>query len=224
VKRLALAALAVVLLAGCAPPSPGEDGYGSGRPPLPVEPSASPGPPSRSATSRPVAPCPPEGVLLAAGTTDAAMGLRALGVTLTNCGQKAYRVNGYPAVQALGKDRRTLDVKVLHGTTEIAGPIPPWNGPPEALTVAPGQQVSCVVVWRNTYNDIRRPPVSAPFLRVAAAPGRPSRLVTPDDPLDLGSTGRLGVSPWRRSEPDTAPTKPAPPPPTTPEPVPSSIL
>jgi hypothetical protein len=59
---------------------------------------------------------------------------------------------------------------------------------------------------------------------MAPAPGRPAQVLTPHDPLDLGSTGRLGVSPWRLSKPTPHTTPAAPPPSTQPSPVPSSIL
>ena len=225
VKRLVVVAVAAALVAGCA--SPRSEAYGPERvpgptfPPAPtdhpVEPPSSPAAPTTPPT------CPPEGVLLQAGVADAAMGLRALGITLLNCGDRDYRVDGYPVVVALDKDHRTLDIKVLHGTTDIAGPIPEWNGPPNPITLGPGREAECVVVWRNTYDDIRQPPVTAPYLRMAPVAGRPARVLTPRDPLDLGSTGRLGVSPWRLSKP-TSHTTPVAPPPSTQPPVPSSIL
>jgi hypothetical protein len=225
VKRLVVVAVAAALVGGCA--SPGSAAYGPERRPLPTFPPVPTDPPVEPPSS-PAAPttpptCPPEGVLLQAGVADAAMGLRALGITLLNCGDRDYRVDGYPVVAALDKDHRTLGIKVLHGTTDIAGPIPDWNGPPNPITLEPGREAACVVVWRNTYDDIRQPPVTAPYLRMAPAPGRPAQVLSPRDPLDLGSTGRLGVSPWRLSEP-TPHTTPVVPPPSTQPPVPSSIL
>jgi hypothetical protein len=222
VRRLVAAALAVALIAGCA--SPGSDGYsGGGLPPLPTFPSAHPAEPPTTPAQTPPPTCPPEGVLLQSGGTDGAMGLRALGVTLVNCGHETYRVNGYPAVQALGKDHRPVTVKVLHGVTDITGSIPDWSGPPHPVTLKPGQQAECVVVWRSTYDDIRHPPVNAPYLKMAPAAGRPSVILTPDGPVDLGSTGRLGVSPWRLSR-KTSQTTPAAPPASTQPSVPSPIL
>lgn len=220
VKRLVVLALAVALVAGC--DSSRSAYYGDPRPTLPTFPTARPAP----ATTPPVTPpptCPPEGVLLQAGGTDGAAGLRALGITLVDCGHKAYQVDGYPAVEVLDKDHRPVTVTVLHGTAEITGDIPGWNGPPNPITLEPGQQAECVVAWRSTYDDIRQPPVNAPYLRMAPATGRPSQIVTPDGPVDLGSTGRLGVSPWRRS-PTTPHTTPVAPPPSTQPSLPSSIL
>jgi uncharacterized protein DUF4232 len=206
VKRLVVAAVAVALLAGCKSPEPQSYGY-----PAPPK-TGHPAPSAPAATPS----CPPEGVLLQSGLTDGAMGLRALGIDLINCGHGTYRVDGYPVVRLLDEDRKTLAVKVLHGTAEIAGPIPDWNGPPGPVTLKPGQQATCIVVWRNTYDDIRRPPVDAPYLAMAPAEGRPAQVMTPDGRLDLGSTGRLGVSPWRISKPASRTTPAAPPPSTQP--------
>jgi hypothetical protein len=212
VKRLVVAVVAVVLLAGCKSPEPESYGY-------PQPPKTSP----TTASSPPAPTCPPEGVLLRSGLTDGAAGLRALGIDLINCGHENYRVDGYPVVHVLDKDHKTLAIKVLHGTVEIAGPIPDWNGPPNPLTLEPGRQATCIVVWRSTYDDIRQPPVNAPYLEMAPAEGRPTQVMTPDGPLDLGSTGRLGVSPWRISQP-TSRTTPAAPPPSTQPPLPTPLL
>jgi hypothetical protein len=208
VKRYVVAAVAVALLAGCARPGPGSDDQAYPQPPRSSAPSTEP--PTPQAT------CPPEGVLLQSGLTDGAAGLRALGIDLVNCGHEDYKVDGYPVVRVLDKERKAVAIKVLHGTTEITGPIPDWNGPPNPLTLKPGQQATCIVAWRNTYDDIRRPPVNAPYLEMAPAAGRPSQVMTPDGPLDLGSTGRLGVSPWRISQATTHTTPVAPPPSTQP--------
>jgi Protein of unknown function (DUF4232) len=125
------------------------------------------------------------------------MGLRALGVHLINCGRKPYRMNGYPAVHALDEHRSKLNVRVLNGVTEIAGALPTWSGPPRPVVLKPGQRATAVVVWRNTYDNISRPPVDAPYLDMAPAAGRPAQVLAPEGGIDLGSTGRLGVSPWR---------------------------
>jgi hypothetical protein len=197
-RRLACPLTAAVLLAGCA----------STRPAATVAaPTASAPTASAPAASAP-ATCPPSGARLELGETDAAMGLRALGIHLINCGREPYRVNGYPVVHALDEHRSTLTVRVLHGVTEIAGPLDGWTGPPRPVVLKPGERAAAVMVWRNTYDDISRPPVDAPYLAVAAAAGRPAQVLVPEGGIDLGSTGRLGISPWR---PSPAP-QPAPPP------------
>jgi Protein of unknown function (DUF4232) len=168
-------------------------------------------------TPTPSAPatCPPSGARLELGETDAAMGLRALGIDLINCGGEPYRVNGYPVVHVLDERRATLSVRVLHGVTAIAGPIPDWTGAPRPVVLKPGERATAVIVWRNTYDNISRPPVYAPYLTVAPAARRPAQVLAPKDRIDLGSTGRLGVSPWRPS-PAPQPTRPPTTSPTTP--------
>ncbi|WP_275407291.1 DUF4232 domain-containing protein [Actinoplanes cyaneus] len=157
--------------------------------------------------------CPPEGVRVAVGDGDAAAGLRVLGVTLTNCGRGTYRVDGYPVVRSLDEDRAVLDVNVLKGVEEITGSVPDWSGPPKPVTLKPGQRATTVVAWRNTYDDIRNGPVTVKYLEVAPLAGRPAQVIAPDGGLDLGSTGRIGVSPWRldpNASASTAPARPVP--------------
>jgi hypothetical protein len=74
--------------------------------------------------------------------------------------------------------------------------MPNASGPPKPVVLQPGQRATAVIAWRNTYDDIREPPVSVAYLEVAPAAGEPTQIVTPLGALDLGSTGRLGVSPW----------------------------
>lgn len=45
--------------------------------------------------------CPSSGVRMLPDLVEAAMGLRAMGVTLTNCGEKTYTLKGYPSIQLL---------------------------------------------------------------------------------------------------------------------------
>lgn len=191
--RRAVPLVAVVLLAGCARPIGTADGVAPWVPtPSPV-PSAvpSPTPPRLSTTA-----CPPEGVRLQADSGDAASGLRVLGITLVNCGTKNYQLSGYPAVQALDDDGTVLDIRVLDGVTEILGSMP-WDGPPKPVTLRPGQRASTAVAWRNTYDDIRKPPANGKYLRIEPLAGRPAQTIEPDAPLDFGSTGRLAVSSWQ---------------------------
>ncbi|GLW35774.1 DUF4232 domain-containing protein [Actinoplanes regularis] len=187
VLRFAVPAGLAALLAGCAQPvTPPASGLPTSR----SEPAPSAVP---SATA---APCPPSGVRLEAGEGDAAMGLRVLGLELVNCGSRTYRLNGYPVVRSLDDDRAVLKVKVLHGVNEIVHSELPWDGPPKPVVLKPGQRAGTAVAWRNTYDDTRQPPVTVAFLDIAPMAGRPSQVVAPDGGLDLGSTGRIGVSAW----------------------------
>jgi hypothetical protein len=138
------------------------------------------------------------------------MGLRVFDIILVNCGARTYRLNGYPAVRALDEDRAPLDIRILRGVGEIVGSGLPWDGPPKPVVLRPGQRAGAAVAWRNTYDDIRRPPVDARFLRVEPLAGRPAQIIAPRAGLDLGSTGRVGVGPWRIL-PDATATPAAPP-------------
>ena len=195
------------LLVGCAGPASSST---SEPPAFPSDPV-----PSRPGHATPAATtvtCPPEGVRLKVDEGDAAMGLRVLGMTLVNCGPRTYRLNGYPAVRSLDGDRTALKVRVLHGVKEIIGSAMPWDGPPKPVILKPGQQAGAAVAWRNTYDDIREPPVTVRFLDIAPLAGRPSQIVDPNGGLDLGSTGRIGVSAWSLLPDSEATASPAGPP------------
>jgi hypothetical protein len=136
------------------------------------------------------------------------MGLRVVGITLVNCGPRTYRLNGYPAVRSLDDDRALLQVRVLHGVAEIIGSAMPWDGPPKPVVLEPGQRAGAAVAWRNTYDDVRKPPVTVRFLDIAPVAGRPSQIIDPDGGLDLGSTGRIGISAWSPLPDSDAPASP----------------
>ena len=125
------------------------------------------------------------------------MGLRAQGLTLTNCSRTPYTLDGYPAMRALSSAGKPLDVTMIRGTGSIAPGIPGHDRAPEPIVLQPGEQAQTTIVWRNTYDDVSRPPVNVAQLEVAPQPGRPAVVLTPEGGLDLGSTGRFAVSPWR---------------------------
>ncbi|WP_308404542.1 DUF4232 domain-containing protein [Streptomyces sp. XM83C] len=138
-------------------------------------------------------PCPRSGVRVYADRGDAAMGLRVVGLHLSNCGTGVYRINGYPEVQLFDEDHDPVTgVRILHGSREISfsgdepGPTP--------LVLKPGEAALATLTWRNTteFGD----PVNAPYVRVHAKPGADPVMVTPE--LDLGTTGKLAVGAWRR--------------------------
>src|ERR1700753_2345151 len=105
---LAVAAVAVATLSGCA--GTGVDAEGA-----PERPWASAGPPSVGPSVSPSsAPptCPPSGVRMQVGEPDAALGLRAVGIDLINCGSHTYRLDGYPQVRVLNDHETTISVRV----------------------------------------------------------------------------------------------------------------
>ncbi|MGW0840680.1 DUF4232 domain-containing protein [Streptomyces sp. NPDC002787] len=139
--------------------------------------------------------CPPSGVRMLPGLVEAAMGLRAMSVTLTNCGEKPYTVNGYPSIQVLDEDGEPYDdVRVLKGPQEITTGVPDFGAHP--VTLRPGESARTSLVWRNTVTEVDVPAVNAPRLRIAPLAGRPAEVLTPEGGLDLGNTGRLGTTSW----------------------------
>ncbi|WP_051852787.1 DUF4232 domain-containing protein [Streptomyces aureocirculatus] len=136
------------------------------------------------------------GLLVEPGPVDAAMGLRAMTVTATHCGTGTYRLDGYPDLRALDGDREPLDVRPLKGTEQITTGVP--DPGPHPVRLGRGESATVAVVWRNTYTDTRNPAVLAPHLRVVAAPGAPARTITPHGGIDVGSTGRIGTTAWKK--------------------------
>ncbi|WP_246019041.1 DUF4232 domain-containing protein [Saccharothrix australiensis] len=163
-----------------------------------------------SESSAPTAPpCPADGVVITAHEADAAMGLRVLSLRMRNCGTTPYAVHGYPDLKLLDEDGDVLDVDVRHGSEGISR-IDSFEAPPREITLQPGDTASTGLVWRNTYDDTTNPPRVGTRIDIAPTAGRPRRTFVPRLPadgepwrenapavtIDLGSTGRLGVSPW----------------------------
>ncbi|MFE5819391.1 DUF4232 domain-containing protein [Streptomyces sp. NPDC056479] len=150
-------------------------------------------------------PCPKSGVHLYADQGDAAMGLRVVGLHLVNCGTGTYRLNGYPKLELFDEDHDTVDgVRILQGTDQISMATG-GSGSPQPVVLRPGEAAAATLAWRNTTQA--GDPVNAPYVRVRAKPGARPVMVMPE--LDLGTTGKLGVGPWKKDE--TAPV-------TTPQP------
>ncbi|WNE94568.1 DUF4232 domain-containing protein [Streptomyces luomodiensis] len=162
-------------------------------------------PPTASPTASPV--CPDSGVLLRAAEADAAMGLRVQTVELVNCGKRDRTVNGHPSVQVLDADLEPLEVTVGHGTSGIAtiGGFETATGP---VRLKPGERAVARLVWRNTVTEGTRPAADGRYLRIAPnGDGRDWQTVP--DHIDLGTTGKLGVSAWARPT-ASAPAEPRP--------------
>ncbi|MET8947852.1 DUF4232 domain-containing protein [Streptomyces sp. NPDC004542] len=142
----------------------------------------------------PGGPCPSSGLRLYADEGAAAMGLRVVGLHLVNCGTRPQRLTGYPRVSLLDEDHRPVDgVRILHGGSAIASGTGA-DGPARPLSLKPGQSAHAGLVWRNTV--LSGTAVGVPYVRVWAKPGASPVMVTPE--LDLGTTGKLAVGPWKR--------------------------
>ncbi|MEU6845739.1 DUF4232 domain-containing protein [Streptomyces sp. NPDC046716] len=200
---------AALLVAGCgtqtsgggAPAAPSSGGPDLGRvhaDPLDGSPRPQYGeietaPPTNAA---PTGPCPGSGVRVTVGDGEAAMGLRVLRLTLTNCGTGTVELSGYPRLRLAESDGTPVeDVRVLKGTGQITTGVE--DPAPHRVTLRRGENAISVLAWRNTYTDTTEPPVTVDRVRVEPGVGA-AQTVVPDPPLDLGSTGRLGTTAWRK--------------------------
>ncbi|SED67017.1 Protein of unknown function [Streptomyces sp. 2131.1] len=139
--------------------------------------------------------CPSSGVRITNDRGDAAMGLRVVGIHLENCGTADYHLNGYPSLRLLDEDREPVSgVDLLHGTDKISTGVG-GSAAPRPVTLRPGESARATLAWRNTTTE--GDPVNAPYVEVTAKPGAKPVTVTPE--LDLGTTGRLGVGPWKKT-------------------------
>ncbi|MGW2638445.1 DUF4232 domain-containing protein [Streptomyces sp. NPDC001348] len=142
----------------------------------------------------PGGPCPSSGLRLYADEGDAAMGLRVVGLHVVNCGTRTRRLTGYPRVSPLDEDHRPLTgLRILHDGSAIASGTGA-DGPARPLSLKPGEAAHAGLVWRNTV--LSGAAVGVPYVRVWAKPGAAPVMVTPE--LDLGTTGKFAVGPWKR--------------------------
>ncbi|MFI6130957.1 DUF4232 domain-containing protein [Micromonospora sp. NPDC051141] len=190
----------VALLAGCAgTPAPVD--------PLPTPPER----PGAEVAPSPSVACTPEGIRITELGVSAAMGLRAMGLDLVNCGTQPYALRGYPAVSLRDADGDPIKVRIIPGATGITSG---FDAPPTRLVLRPGERAGAALLWRNTVTDPAVVATEGAQLDVASVAGRPAYEVALDGTIDLGNTGRLGVSAWKRRDPDptTKPVTPSAPP------------
>ncbi|MFG2373202.1 DUF4232 domain-containing protein [Streptomyces sp. NPDC048504] len=140
--------------------------------------------------------CPASGIRVSADRGDAAMGLRVVGLHLDNCGTRDYGVDGHPLLELLDDDFQHVDgVKIVDGGGEIT-PGSVDDKQPGPVTLKPGESATASLVWHNTTEF--GTPVNVPYARVRAKAGADPVVVTPN--LDLGTTGKLGVTAWQKDE------------------------
>ncbi|MFF8610438.1 DUF4232 domain-containing protein [Streptomyces sp. NPDC015346] len=139
--------------------------------------------------------CPASGVKVSTGAVNAAMGLRAMPVTLTNCGGGARRLNGYPDVRVRDVENERMDVTVLKGPE----PITQLDDPgPHPMTLAPGESARSVFVWRYSAVDAATLRGSGVYVEIGPAAGAERQTVEPEGGLDVGETGLLGTTAWQK--------------------------
>ncbi|MFD3522157.1 DUF4232 domain-containing protein [Streptomyces sp. NPDC058653] len=136
--------------------------------------------------------CPASGLDVVIGGEDAAMGHRVITLKLWNCGDKPYRVKGYPGVELLDGSRGPVDVKVTHESDYT------YTGrrdePPRQLTLAPNDTASAVLHWNNRVTSLDGAPAPGAHIVVRPAPGEET--ISLPLHIDLGSDGTLNVTSW----------------------------
>ncbi|MFF2809236.1 DUF4232 domain-containing protein [Streptomyces sp. NPDC058000] len=101
-----------------------------------------------------------------------------------------YRVNGYPVIEALDKDRDPVPLKITHDNPYTdAG----RNKGPAPLTLAPGESATAHLHWTNRITSFDAARQGA-YLKVAPAPGEAAR-IRPFF-LDIGTDAQLDVTAW----------------------------
>ncbi|MEU7729171.1 DUF4232 domain-containing protein [Streptomyces sp. NPDC040724] len=141
-------------------------------------------------------PCPEGGVRLAEGEGNAAMGLRVADFQLVNCGSAAYVLEGYPEIRLLDGEGRPLQVDIGHGTNGVTASAAGEDGPLQRVTLQPGQAATTGLLWRNLVTDSTVPAVEGRVLELVPKPGAPRLTLRLNTPVDLGDTGKLGLSSW----------------------------
>ncbi|MFJ9891573.1 DUF4232 domain-containing protein [Streptomyces sp. NPDC091287] len=145
-------------------------------------------------TPAPPEKCPASGAVVTMGEVLTAMMSRAVALTLTNCGSKPYRVDGYPSVQALGEDGERLPVKVNPAGSQFGR-----DRGPEALTLKPGSTARSMLAWVSTKEGGEL--VMADALELAAAPDAGAR-VYPLEGHDIRYMDELNITAWRAELPE----------------------
>ncbi|MCX4904194.1 DUF4232 domain-containing protein [Streptomyces sp. NBC_00878] len=135
--------------------------------------------------------CPPSGLRFRADAGDAAMGLRAMGLDVTNCGDRRYTLNGYPSVTVLDESGDPFPgVRTVQGTDEVS--MAPEDPGPRQVTLDPGETAHAALYWRMHNQD-------GVYLRVAPEKGDDTVTVRPPNPLDIGPENILGTTAWQPS-------------------------
>jgi len=159
-------------------------------PPAPVAPAPSPSA-SASVPVQRAEGCPASGLRFVADEGNAAMGLRAMGLDVINCGEKTRELNGYPAITVLdGSGAPFPEVRTVEGTDKV--PMASKDPGPRRLTLAPGESAHASLYWRMHAED-------GVYLRVAAKQGEATATIRPPYPLDIGPDNVLGTTAWQPS-------------------------
>lgn len=178
-------------------PSPSRTSAGSVLATAPSSPDIATGPairPSPTPSPTPTEGCPASGLVVDMGPVEAALGHRAVGLTLTNCGSEPHRVNGYPSVQAVDENGDALPVKVNPGSSYFGN-----DKGPEEVMLAPGKTMRSLLVWVSTPTggDL----IEGDALEIAPAPGLEPRTF-PLEGSDVRLLDEFNMTGWRTVTPE----------------------
>lgn len=151
--------------------------------------------PTEPNTPAPPTGCPESGVRVTGEEPDAAMGLRAMTLTMVNCGGAPHTVTGYPSLRVLDADRTALEIEIDPGAASITT-MESLRAKARPLTLRPGERAISVVVWRNTVTDAAGPGQDARYFDIEPLPGQARQQIAVPGGIDLGTTGRVGIGPW----------------------------
>ncbi|MGY1813735.1 DUF4232 domain-containing protein [Blastococcus sp. SYSU D00820] len=131
--------------------------------------------------------CSPAGLQITSGPVDAALGHRAVVVTVTNCGTGPREVTGYAGVEVLDAAGAPMPVSVVHESTYMV--IDPGPAP---LVLQPGQTAVTGLSWSATVTDGEIGEGQA--VRIRAVAGDTAQVL----PMwvDMGTTGEIAVAAW----------------------------
>lgn len=144
----------------------------------------------RPGPGAPVAGCPASGAVVDMGPVETAMFHRAVVLTLTNCGDRPYRVHGYPSVRVLDGHGERLPVPVNPGGSMFGD-----DEGPEEITLRPGGSVRSTLAWVSTKEggDL----IEADALELSAAPDTGARVHRLEG-HDVRLMDELNTTAWRR--------------------------
>lgn len=176
-------------------PSPSHTSTGGVRATTPSPPDIASAPAVRpSRTPAATGGCPASGLVVDMGPVEAALGHRAVGLTLTNCGSGPHRVDGYPSVQAVDENGDALPVKVNPGSSYFGN-----DKGPEEVMLAPGKTMRSLLVWVSTPTggDL----IEGDALEIAPAPGLEPRTF-PLEGSDVRLLDEFTMTGWRTVTPE----------------------
>ena len=142
--------------------------------------------------------CPESGVLVRELDTNAAMGLRAMSISLTNCGDAPQKFAGYPEITLYDAEGDPIKVDFRHGNGGIAQ-LEAFEEPATPFTLKPGERATAGILWRNLVEIATEPAATADSMAVVPRPGVAAQYLTAVN-IDLGTTTKVGLSPWKKSK------------------------